>query len=84
MRELPALLREHVIDEIVFAVGSESMAELEEVFLLCDEEGVRTRDGGGFLPARQQHRLAGPFWRYAAADFFRRALRRDPAAGEAR
>ena len=83
IRELPALLGENVIDEIVFAVGSESIAELEEVFLLCDEEGVRTRDRGGLLPARQQHRFAGPLRRHAAADFFSRAVRRDPAAGEA-
>jgi exopolysaccharide biosynthesis polyprenyl glycosylphosphotransferase len=48
--ELPALLREHVIDEIVFAVGSESIADLEEVFLLCDEEGVRTRVAVDFFP----------------------------------
>jgi exopolysaccharide biosynthesis polyprenyl glycosylphosphotransferase len=50
IRELPALLREHVIDEIVFAVGSESIADLEEVFLLCDEEGVRTRIAVDFFP----------------------------------
>jgi hypothetical protein len=50
IRELPALLREHVIDEIVFSVGSESIADLEEVFLLCDEEGVRTRIAVDFFP----------------------------------
>jgi exopolysaccharide biosynthesis polyprenyl glycosylphosphotransferase len=50
IRELPALLREHVIDEIVFSVGSESLAGLEEVFLLCDEEGVRTRIAVDFFP----------------------------------
>ncbi len=48
--ELPALLRENVIDEIVFAVASESIGELEEVFLLCDEEGVRTRIAVDFFP----------------------------------
>src|SRR5690242_9210571 len=41
--DLPALLRQHVIDEVIFAVSSESLAPLEEYFLLCDEEGVRTR-----------------------------------------
>src|SRR5262249_24202687 len=41
--DLPSILRQHVVDEIIFAVGSESLADLEEVFLLCDEEGVRTR-----------------------------------------
>ena len=48
--DLPAILREHVIDEVIFAVGSESLAELEEVFLLCDEEGVRTRVAVDFFP----------------------------------
>ena len=48
--ELPVLLRKHVIDEIVFAVGSESLADLEEYFLLCDEEGVRTRVAVDFFP----------------------------------
>ena len=48
--ELPALLRQHVIDEIIFAVGSESLANLEEYFLLCDEEGVRTRVAVDFFP----------------------------------
>jgi exopolysaccharide biosynthesis polyprenyl glycosylphosphotransferase len=48
--DLPAILREHVVDEIIFAVGSESLADLEEVFLLCDEEGVRTRVAVDFFP----------------------------------
>jgi exopolysaccharide biosynthesis polyprenyl glycosylphosphotransferase len=48
--DLPAILREHVVDEVIFAVGSESLAELEEVFLLCDEEGVRTRVTVDFFP----------------------------------
>jgi exopolysaccharide biosynthesis polyprenyl glycosylphosphotransferase len=48
--ELPAILRKHVIDEIVFAVESECLADLEEVFLLCDEEGVRTRVAVDFFP----------------------------------
>ena len=48
--DLPALLRNRVIDEIIFAVGSETLAGLEEVFLLCDEEGVRTRVAVDFFP----------------------------------
>jgi exopolysaccharide biosynthesis polyprenyl glycosylphosphotransferase len=47
---LPSFLREHVVDEIIFAVGSESLANLEEVFLICDEEGVRTRVAVDFFP----------------------------------
>jgi exopolysaccharide biosynthesis polyprenyl glycosylphosphotransferase len=48
--DLPEILREHVVDEIIFAVESESLASLEEAFLLCDEEGVRTRVAVDFFP----------------------------------
>jgi len=50
LAQLPDLLRRHVIDEIIFAVDSRHIAELEEVFLLCDEEGVRTRVAVDFFP----------------------------------
>jgi exopolysaccharide biosynthesis polyprenyl glycosylphosphotransferase len=48
--DLPSILRQQVVDEIIFAVGSESLADLEEIFLLCDEEGVRTRVAVDFFP----------------------------------
>ncbi|MGD0499315.1 MAG: sugar transferase [Bryobacteraceae bacterium] len=48
--ELPSLLRQRVVDEIVFAVGSEKLAGMEETFLQCDEEGVRTRVAVDFFP----------------------------------
>jgi exopolysaccharide biosynthesis polyprenyl glycosylphosphotransferase len=48
--DLQSILREHVVDEVIFAVGSESLVELEEVFLMCDEEGVRTRVAVDFFP----------------------------------
>lgn len=50
LRELPNRLREHVIDEIIFAVDSRELADMEDVFLLCDEEGVRTRVLVDFFP----------------------------------
>ena len=50
LSRLPQLLREHVIDEIIFAVDSGRLAELEDTFLLCDEEGVRTRVAVDFFP----------------------------------
>lgn len=50
LEELSQLLRENVIDEILFAVESERLAALEEVFLLCDEEGVRTGVAVDFFP----------------------------------
>jgi exopolysaccharide biosynthesis polyprenyl glycosylphosphotransferase len=48
--DLPVLLRQHVIDEIIFAVDSDRLSALEEYFLLCDEEGVRTRVAVDFFP----------------------------------
>jgi exopolysaccharide biosynthesis polyprenyl glycosylphosphotransferase len=50
LERLPELLSGHVIDEVLFAVESERLADLEEVFLLCDEEGVRTRVAVDFFP----------------------------------
>jgi exopolysaccharide biosynthesis polyprenyl glycosylphosphotransferase len=48
--ELPSILQKHVVDDVIFAVPSESLAELEETFLLCDEEGVRTHVAVDFFP----------------------------------
>jgi exopolysaccharide biosynthesis polyprenyl glycosylphosphotransferase len=50
LAHLPELLRQHVIDEVIFAVDSRRLVELEEIFLLCDEEGVRTRVAVDFFP----------------------------------
>jgi exopolysaccharide biosynthesis polyprenyl glycosylphosphotransferase len=47
---LPELLRRQVIDEIIFAVDSSRLGEMEELFLLCDEQGVRTRVVVDFFP----------------------------------
>ncbi len=48
--DLQQILRQHIVDEILFAVESPELAALEEVFLLCDEEGVRTRVAVDFFP----------------------------------
>jgi exopolysaccharide biosynthesis polyprenyl glycosylphosphotransferase len=47
---LSELLQKDVIDEIIFAVDSRRLAELEDIFLLCDEEGVRTHVSVEFFP----------------------------------
>src|SRR5580704_15320350 len=39
LSRLPELLRQQVIDEIIFAVDSSRLGAMEEIFLLCDEEG---------------------------------------------
>ncbi len=48
--DLPCLLATKVVDELIFAVDSRRLAELEDLLLLCEEEGVRTRLHVGFLP----------------------------------
>ena len=48
--DLPSLLRQRVVDEVFFAVDSGHLADLEEVFLACDEEGVQTRVAVDFFP----------------------------------
>jgi len=50
LAKLPEMLRREVIDEVIFAVDSRRLAELEEILLLCDEEGVRTRVAVDFFP----------------------------------
>jgi len=47
---LPSLLEGHVIDEVIFAVDSRRISELEDVLLACDQEGVRTRVAVDFFP----------------------------------
>ncbi|MGD0014147.1 MAG: sugar transferase [Bryobacteraceae bacterium] len=48
--ELSALLRRQVVDEVLFAVEGRSLAGLDDVLVLCDEEGVRTRVALDFFP----------------------------------
>ena len=48
--KLPRLLAEQVVDEVIFEVDSSRLSALEEVFLQCDEEGVRTRVAVDFFP----------------------------------
>jgi exopolysaccharide biosynthesis polyprenyl glycosylphosphotransferase len=50
LADLPRLLSEEVIDELVFAVDSRRLSELEEVFVICDAEGVRTHVAMDFFP----------------------------------
>ncbi|MCL5006478.1 MAG: sugar transferase [Acidobacteria bacterium] len=47
---LPELVRQHVIDEVIFAVSKEEMERINDAFLLCEEEGVKTRVLLNFFP----------------------------------
>jgi exopolysaccharide biosynthesis polyprenyl glycosylphosphotransferase len=48
--QLPHLVSSQVVDEVIFRVSSDRLSNLEEVFLLCDEEGIRTRVATDFFP----------------------------------
>ncbi|MBP1696416.1 MAG: Undecaprenyl-phosphate galactose phosphotransferase [Deltaproteobacteria bacterium] len=37
------IVHENVIDEIIFAVPRQTMEKLEDLFLLCEEQGIKTR-----------------------------------------
>ena len=50
LEQLPALLRGQVVDEIIFTVESRNLTEFEDIFVLCDQEGVRTRIVMDFFP----------------------------------
>jgi exopolysaccharide biosynthesis polyprenyl glycosylphosphotransferase len=50
VEDLRDMLSKHVIDEIHFAVDSDKLPALEEVFLWCDEEGVCSRIAVDFFP----------------------------------
>jgi exopolysaccharide biosynthesis polyprenyl glycosylphosphotransferase len=50
LSDLSRLLEKQVIDEVVFAVDSDKLAQLEDAFLFCDEDGVRTRLAIDFFP----------------------------------
>lgn len=50
LAELPQLLRKRVIDEVLFAVEGRSLMGLDDILVLCDEQGVRTRVVLDFFP----------------------------------
>lgn len=43
IQRLRDFLEHQVLDEIIFAVGQGDLPQLQDVFLECDEEGIRTR-----------------------------------------
>jgi exopolysaccharide biosynthesis polyprenyl glycosylphosphotransferase len=50
LNTLRTMMAQHVIDEIHFAVESDKLPSLEEVFLWCDQEGVCSRVAVDFFP----------------------------------
>ncbi len=50
VNDLPQLLRRHVIDEVIFAVSKDELDQLENTFLICEQEGVKARLSLSFFP----------------------------------
>ena len=50
VKTLPSLLRQHVIDEVIFAVSKDELDQLEDILLACEQEGVKTRLVLSFVP----------------------------------
>jgi exopolysaccharide biosynthesis polyprenyl glycosylphosphotransferase len=48
--DLPKMLESRIIDELIFAVSRKRLEDLEEIFLLCEEQGIRTRVAVNFFP----------------------------------
>ena len=48
--DFPRIINENVVDEVIFAVPRQSMERLGDLFLLCEEEGIKTRVTLNFFP----------------------------------
>ncbi len=48
--EMANILRHEVVDEVIFAVSRKRLEELEEIFLMCEELGIRAHVAVNFFP----------------------------------
>ena len=55
MEQLPELLHNHVVDEVLFAVGTEEFIKLEPLMQQCEQEGIHMRVQLNFLPKGFSH-----------------------------
>lgn len=55
VEQIPDLLHSHVVDEIIFSVGREELANLEPIMQQCEQEGVHMRVQLDFLPQGFNH-----------------------------
>jgi exopolysaccharide biosynthesis polyprenyl glycosylphosphotransferase len=56
IEDIPFIITNEIIDEVIFAVSQKRIEELESVFLMCEEQGVRTRVAMSIFP----HLIAKP------------------------
>jgi FlaA1/EpsC-like NDP-sugar epimerase len=50
LSELHRMLDDHIIEEVLFAVSKPRLEKMEEIFLACEEQGVKTRILLDFFP----------------------------------
>ncbi len=50
VRELPNILKQQVVDEVIFAVSRQKLEEMENIFLVCEELGIRAHVAVNFFP----------------------------------
>ena len=50
LEDFDAILQNHVVDELLLAVGKDDLERMEPLIARCHEEGVTTRVDLGFLP----------------------------------
>ena len=55
LEEFPAILANHAVDEVILTVDKGELEKLEEVFLLCEKMGVRTRLVLEIIPNLKAH-----------------------------
>ncbi len=59
VQDLPNLVRDQVVDDIVFAVSRTQLGQMEDVFLALEEQGIRTMLALNFFPhAKAKVRLS--------------------------
>ncbi|HVS03099.1 MAG TPA: sugar transferase [Thermoanaerobaculia bacterium] len=49
-QDIPRLLQEHVVDDVIFAVGRKELGEMENLVLALEEQGIRTLFALNFFP----------------------------------
>ncbi|MFP3942085.1 MAG: sugar transferase [Thermoanaerobaculia bacterium] len=50
VEEIPRIVSEEVVDEVIFCVGRRDLDRMEDVFLALSEQGIRTRFALNFFP----------------------------------
>ncbi|MEM7480407.1 MAG: sugar transferase [Acidobacteriota bacterium] len=48
--EIPEIIERHVVDDVIFAVSRKELDHLEELFVVLQEQGIRTRFALNFFP----------------------------------